>query len=446
MFIATVYMTRWIQLLTSPPRKAIQERSEAVQRDDEQNDGNQPMPLRAVDLGADDGTSDRDPLLRPPQSHAAAYITIRGQNLDDPLSSFSDVVAPLPHIAHIQHNPRQQRSALRAPSNAMARADRWAEWLNSHLDGLFYSAVLLLVGIPLYYVSSVSYAMPLQLSVNVLMFFGAMALPPPWRQILHPVLVSAFSTLLVIWLLGRIRGEELSSVLEAYRPGYTYLRLWADAAHRPALHMRPGAGDMLASALDASIVSLALPMYQYRRELRLYFWAIVVPNIALSVASLFAYPVVCYAIGISAERSLAFTSRSLTLALATPAVRNIGGDLNTIAAVAVLSGVLGVLIGRRVMSWLRIPEGRLSPTSCHRLRIRLHPSASINDRFLDDYVTRGVTFGANASALGTSLLLRVDPRAAAISSLAMGLFGTITVAFSSIPSIVHVIRSLVGLS
>lgn len=63
----------------------------------------------------------------------------------------------------------------------------------------------------------------------------------------------------------------------------------------------------------------------------------------------------------------------------------------------------------------------------------------------DDYVTRGVAMGANASALGTALLLRVDPRAAAISSLAMSLFGTITVAFSSIPPIVNVIRSMVGL-
>jgi putative effector of murein hydrolase len=64
---------------------------------------------------------------------------------------------------------------------------------------------------------------------------------------------------------------------------------------------------------------------------------------------------------------------------------------------------------------------------------------------LDDYVTRGVTLGANSSAIATALLLRTDPRAAALSSLSMSLFGTITVLFTSIPPIATVVRSLVGL-
>lgn len=63
----------------------------------------------------------------------------------------------------------------------------------------------------------------------------------------------------------------------------------------------------------------------------------------------------------------------------------------------------------------------------------------------DDYVTRGVTLGANSSAVATALLLRTDPRAAALSSLSMSLFGTITVLFTSIPPIANAVKSLVGL-
>jgi len=63
----------------------------------------------------------------------------------------------------------------------------------------------------------------------------------------------------------------------------------------------------------------------------------------------------------------------------------------------------------------------------------------------DDYVTRGVTLGANASAIATALLLVSDPRAAALSSLSMSLFGIITLALTSVPPIVQAIRSLVGL-
>lgn len=62
----------------------------------------------------------------------------------------------------------------------------------------------------------------------------------------------------------------------------------------------------------------------------------------------------------------------------------------------------------------------------------------------DDYITRGVTLGVNSAAIVTALLLVTDPRAAAFSSLAMGLFGTITVGFTSVPAIVNIVRHLAG--
>jgi len=40
----------------------------------------------------------------------------------------------------------------------------------------------------------------------------------------------------------------------------------------------------------------------------------------------------------------------------------------------------------------------------------------------DDYVTRGVSLGVNASAISTAQLLRTDPRAAALSSLSFAYF------------------------
>lgn len=63
----------------------------------------------------------------------------------------------------------------------------------------------------------------------------------------------------------------------------------------------------------------------------------------------------------------------------------------------------------------------------------------------DDYVTRGVALGGNSSAIATALLLVSDPRAAALSSLSMSLFGTVMVALTSVPPIVRVVMGLVGL-
>lgn len=77
----------------------------------------------------------------------------------------------------------------------------------------------------------------------------------------------------------------------------------------------------------------------------------------MSIGSLFGYPAVCHAIGISSTRSLSFAARSLTLALATPATANLGGDLNLVAVLCIMSGILGVLVGPAILKWLRIPDG-----------------------------------------------------------------------------------------
>lgn len=319
------------------------------------------------------------------------------------------------------HGPSPAADALGRPPAYLpqmpippAPAERWAAVLSANLDLATYSALFLFVGLPLYYATG--YAMPLHLAVNVLAYFAAVALPGPWKQYLHPVLVSSLFTVLLVWSLAAVRGDSLSTTLAAYRTGAKYLELW----HHPSSPgLLPGAGDVFNTALDASIVALALPMFQYRRELRTHFASIVAPNVAISVASLLGYPPLCRAIGISATRSLSFASRSLTLALAVPATTNLGGDANTVAAIAIVSGILGVILGARILRWLRVPE--------------------------DDYVTRGVTLGVNSSAIATALLLRTDPRAAALSSLSMSLFGTVTVLFTSIPVMATFVRSLVGL-
>ena len=80
---------------------------------------------------------------------------------------------------------------------------------------------------------------------------------------------------------------------------------------------------------------------------------------------------------------------------------------------------MGVLIGPALLKWLRIPD--------------------------DDYVTRGVTLGGNSSAIVTALLLVSDPRAAALSSLSMSLFGTVMVALTSVPVVAKAVGSLTGL-
>ena len=116
---------------------------------------------------------------------------------------------------------------------------------------------------------------------------------------------------------------------------------------------------MFGSVLDVSIVALGLPMFRYRNELKARFMTIIIPNVVVSIGSLFAYPIFCYHIGISAPRGLAFASRSLTLALATPATKNLGGDSFTIAPLCIFSGIAGVVVGPLGLNLLKIPKGNV---------------------------------------------------------------------------------------
>lgn len=77
----------------------------------------------------------------------------------------------------------------------------------------------------------------------------------------------------------------------------------------------------------------------------------------IATASLFAYPAICALIGIESSRALAFPARSVTLALATPVVKNLGGSIPLVVVVAILSGIIGVLVGQEILKLLRIPAG-----------------------------------------------------------------------------------------
>ncbi|KAM7221270.1 Plastidal glycolate/glycerate translocator 1, chloroplastic [Rhypophila decipiens] len=440
MMALTAYMTRSLQLPTgSSKRHSHVERAEELGTSPTINEPEIPMSNLTTRP-----QTPQDPQDQPvPESDSSVPSRIPSSAaLDTPAvpQSLYHGSSDLNNSTMLNFGQTSQDPILSAgiPSDTVASATRtsvyrqvplppprsriWATYMAAKLDWFAYGVVGLLIGLPVYYATG--YAMPLHLSVTILSFYMALTLPQSWKRFLHPVLVSAFLTVMTLWVMGLTRKKSLNDTLQEYRTGLTYLQLWEGTRttmtqKSSGISIRPGAGDILATILDASIVSLALPMYTYRRELKQHFTSIVVPNIILSIGSLFAYPILCFAIGISAERSLAFAARSLTLALARPAMDNLGGDVNTVSAVAIMSGIIGALVGGRMLDFMRIPE--------------------------DDYVTRGVTLGANSSAIATALLLQTDPRAAALSSLSMSLFGTITVLFTAIPAIRDVVRSMVGM-
>lgn len=224
------------------------------------------------------------------------------------------------------------------------RAERWAAVLAAHVDTVTYVLLLFFVGVPIYYTTHSP--LVLHLTLTILSYKTSTSLPIRYQTYLHPVLTTSLLTILTIYLFAITKLHPLSQALQTYRTSSKY---WTPST--------PGAADILATLLDASITSLALPMFTHRQQLYHHYPSILIPSISISIGSLLAYPPLCTALGIGPERSLAFASRSLTLALAAPATENLGGDGRTAAALAIVSGIVGVVFGPWILGFLRIPEG-----------------------------------------------------------------------------------------
>lgn len=343
MFTFTAYIVRGLQIILRSSKRTVTERAE------EMGNENDSIPLADSENRPDSAVTLVNAARDSDTTESTASNLATPGRVQDP--SLVRATGGPPDADAQQNMPQTNRPVLQSPL-PLTRTQRWAAFINLNFDRITYAVLFLFVGLPLYY--STGYAMPAHLTFNILAYFAALAIPPRWKQFLHPVLVSSAATIVGIWLMGLARGDPLSRTLDKYKTGTNYLFLW-HGKDSP----NPGAGDIFSSVLDASIVALALPMYNYRLELKRHFFAIVIPNLTISVGSLFGYPTLCYAIGISSKRSLSFAVRSLTLALATPAVTNLGGDSNAAAALAIMSGILGVLIGPRMLKLMRIPEGRV---------------------------------------------------------------------------------------
>lgn len=321
----------------------------------------------------------------------------------------TDVIQDRASISSVRIQEQQER-----PLSRLDGQRRIALSVVTYFDWGVY-CVVLVVGIVIFYTTG--YPMPIQLSFVVLTYFCALQIHAPYKLVLHPILVCGGLTILLIYISAAIKRMPFTVALREFKTGRNY----AQIVNPQYSNVLPGAGDVLSTLLDVSIVALALPMFRYRSELRRFFVILMISCLTAGAGSFFAYPILCYTIGISATRSLAFMARSVTLALALPIVESMGGSTSLVSVVAILSGLIGVLIG----GFLLGPKG-----------LRIRP---------DDYVTRGITLGINSSAISSAHLLATDPRAAALSSLSFFLYATIMVILSVIPATANLVRSMVDL-
>ena len=251
------------------------------------------------------------------------------------------------------------------------------------------------------------------------------------------------------------------------------------------------AGDVATSILNAGLVSWGFKLYEHRRELLSRAGLVVfLVSSLIALGNVLFGPLLAHAVGLGpASRDVAFAARSVTIALGSPAISQMGGDLSLNAALVVFSGIVYQMgLGFGLGNWLDKTWTRLECRYCgivnssasepdqtpvaqdlsspHRLDTPaafsmemnvLLPSASANAsananvnadaqpsqpcantakprRRVSDprTVAAGTTIGINSAAMGTAHLYEAKSEAAPFSALSMTILGIMTVAFTSI--------------
>lgn len=215
---------------------------------DAPEDSEDPSPRNASSVPLLPGGLEPEQLEIPAPAQNPSQISGTG---GPPIHEQADAISLVPTRSRITQN--------RVP---LTRAQGWATMVNIRIDIFTYLTIFFLIGLPIFLTTG--YAMPAQLPLNILAYFLALELPPIWRRFLHPALVASVTTIVGIYILTACHGQEFVEGLHEYKTKTNYLLLFSGETGLA----KPGAGDFLSSVLDVSIVALALPMYQYRSELK----------------------------------------------------------------------------------------------------------------------------------------------------------------------------------
>lgn len=179
--------------------------------------------------------------------------------------------------------------------------------------------------------------------------------------LLNAVLWSSLATIAYLAAKAAARHHTIDDALSAFSTGTTLADVIAGTSHGGQL----GAGNLAVAVLDAGIVSWGLKLFECRAQLlsRAGLTTLLVGAV-FAVINIVCGPLLVHAMGLaSPAKQLAFAAHSVTLALAGPAMTNLGGDVGLNAAMVVFNGIVfQVAMGLGVCRWasrvLTAAEGR----------------------------------------------------------------------------------------
>jgi len=194
------------------------------------------------------------------------------------------------------------------------------------------------------------------------------------RPFLHPLLTSALMVILIL--------EVTPWTMEAYQQG----------------------GDFITMLLAPATILLALPLFRQRRLLKAHGVIILLSILAGSITAVASVLILSPLLGLPQELLVSFIPKSVTTPIAVEISRQMGGIPALTAMAVVFTGIIGAVTAPTILKICRI-EAPLA---------------------------QGLAMGTAAHALGTSRALEMGEEQGAMSGLAIGIAGLITVAVTLI--------------
>lgn len=157
-------------------------------------------------------------------------------------------------------------------------------------------------------------------------------------------------------------------------------------------------GKLIEFWLKPAVVALGVPLYLQIETIKKQFLPILLSQFAGCVVGVITVVLIAKAMGASQEVILSLAPKSVTTPIAMEVTKSIGGIPSLTAAVVVCVGLLGAILGFKVMQLMKVN----SP------------------------IAQGLSIGTAAHAVGTSTAMEVSKKYGAYASLGLTLNGILT--------------------
>ena len=188
------------------------------------------------------------------------------------------------------------------------------------------------------------------------------------EALLNPVLTSIIVLVLILWITG--------TDYQTYFAGAQFVHFM----------------------LGPATVALAIPLYRNLRLIRSLWLPILVTIITGAIVSATSTVLIASWLGASRQTLVSLAPKSVTAPVAMGISEKAGGLPSLSAALVVLTGVLGAVIGTGVLAAVRVRDDR----------------------------ARGLALGLNSHGIGTARAFQISDSAGAFSALAMGIMALVS--------------------